>query len=719
MGMKRAGIFDGAGGAGATFPYWTTNGTNRNDFGLIGNIPNYINQAANAGVNALTNDKFAPLTTAGASLGQFAIQNASQGSADVLNTLVGKAAPQGPGYVSWGNTWGQKMYDQQNNQQKGGALSNSGTMQQGQLVNPTTQFNPMTGTFSARGQTPIADQGLYRGLYGTGADYITGTKYDTKSGSFVPSGALSNSGTVNPSNPAQNPPTNPMEEGNGSSPYDGYSSASMFAYAMMNDMDKLRSLPGFEGVDPDSLPYGASIGKQLESLYETLTWETGLNQAMDSIMESTQTYNDFLQGGVGLNERLTDYVRRRDVYLNKTTSMIDDFKQKIYSGAVNTYDPNIAQRARSYLGYLGTLQGRQNKRYVEWLGQSVNVYGQQLQASAQMVQNNMNIYDKKLADFQTRYEQGSKIAIYEYEQLRDLLVETYNTAAGLSTTQLEQQKMQLEMQGIALDNAKKTLEIEKGVNGINPDSAKAWEFLRKQGTLYDQDTGATTPLGRNIYGMIDMFGPKIEMGADGSTYETGGLVDIDTIMASFNACIANDFKSGGTLNDYFAKAQDYYAGIDSLRGSANYAPEQQAFWDSQMSQLKLSVTQPLINRTKDMILADETLSNAMREAVTSLTKPAFWGSGLKDLPEKDDFIKEYKALGLPEFLLGQMYDQASDLRENSTDQDIVQNARALYADSSKYDLSSVKITQIPTSELVNQVLFSSLFGPTQFQGQGL
>lgn len=192
--------------------------------------------------------------------------------------------------------------------------------------------------------------------------------------------------------------------------------AGMFAYEQL-----LRQIPGMENVPADQLPYGAMLTGQYEDLKEALRKEYDL----DNLLEAQ---NAVIGRGVTLEGDLVDYIQKRDEFLNQTNDMIERFKDKLPT--IDTSDPINAGNAQSYLDYLYTLRGRQNKRYIDYLDRSVDEYNKQLEAVTGRYETALQLYREDLSD-------QKELSMAEYEMRYNALSQMYQEIADAPRKQAE------------------------------------------------------------------------------------------------------------------------------------------------------------------------------------------------------------------------------------------------------------------------------------------
>lgn len=205
--------------------------------------------------------------------------------------------------------------------------------------------------------------------------------------------------------------------------------SSAFALNALSSPDYLKGLPGFENMPDETLQGGATLSGRIQKLDNVLRQNYHLDELLNQ-------YQGTVSQGVGLEGRLTDYIRGRDQFLNETSGMLEDFKDRMLT--MNLADPETRKSAEMYSNYLYELRGRQNKRYIEFLNSSVDEYNSQLQSTS-------NMYTTALDNYQRELTTKSAITQEEYGLMFGALTEMYNNVADAPRKALEMQKLQAEL----------------------------------------------------------------------------------------------------------------------------------------------------------------------------------------------------------------------------------------------------------------------------------
>ncbi len=300
--------------------------------------------------------------------------------------------------------------------------------------------------------------------------------------------------------PAPQTPQGPVppQSGGIASQYPGVQAAvssgmgpSMFALQALSNPDYLKTLPGFDKLPETLLKAGPTFAGRIEDLSKSLRTSYHLD---DLLAQQTNLMNQ----GVGLTDRLTDYVRGRDQFLNQTDGMLEKHKDFMLSHDMS--NPETRATAQMYGNYLYELRGRQNKRYIEFLNSSVNEYNSKLTGAQTM-------YATALDSYQRELQMKSAVTQEEYNTMSGALTDMYNTVSNGPKQEMEMQVLKSQLYASQVAAAKDIKAMS--VTG-SQDFLKARNALEKMGIIdsegkwdpnapVDQQTLATMGVPENDY----------------------------------------------------------------------------------------------------------------------------------------------------------------------------------------------------------------------------
>lgn len=647
------------------------------EYGVIGQAAGAANKYIPAGLKAVWD--------ASQGAGEYVSQNTSQGLTDLYKGAVGKLYPfEGPGYTTYGETsGGSKLLEQMKNL-KGNTTGASTPATSGnqssktQAFNPATSrlMNPFTGLLNVPGSKTAS---VVTGASNTQSDPTSmdySGMFDEEDGTFS---SLMSAMGINDytSDPYKNVSNNKVK-----SALEGGLSASNFAYQMMNNPDELRKLPGFENVPDDALPYGASLSGQVGALAETLRKESGLDAMLDE-------YHKLLNSSGSLNRDLTDYIRGRDEYLNETQDLIDDFKDK--TGKMDMANPVIAKRAKQYNDFLYTLKGRQNKRYIEFLNQS-------LETQQNNINNKKSEIETTLADLESKIDFQGNLAVDEYERIYSTLVDTYNVAASLPETELSRQTAQTELY-------KAVVQAVNDASGVADPTEYTAEYRKSvedlSGIILDKETNSLLPYSRDINSLMMEYG-----GADSPIAGDYKKVIYDVWSRGMKA---DFFNSTGGAGEIMSVMNDYMKGLDNYLNtwgvSGVDASNNKTYYEdivAQYSSLKNQVKASAVDALRSSLSSSSEAVGQLRTALKELSSKGIFGGYIS----RQDFVKKYSSTELPSTLLDTVYTVITNYVNSTTNKNPSETAWHVYSDVSKYKNKNPGIDNIPDQELIDNILSS-------------
>lgn len=405
----------------------------------------------------------------------------------------------------------------------------------------------------------------------------------------------------------------------------------MFAYqAMARGPEYLQNLPGFAGLPADALKGAPTLSGRIQDLDKALRSQYRLDEMLNQ-------YMGLVDQGVGLEGRLTDYIRGRDEFLNETDGMLDDFKHDMLK--MNLADPETRQSSQMYANYLYELRGRQNKRYIEFLNTSVDEYNNKL-TSVQ------NMYTTALDGYQRELTMKSAVTQEEYNLMFGALSDMYNTVANAPLQALEMQKLQAEIHASNVRAAKDAADMY----GTNREDI--WEAAAHAKAL-----GWVTEDHR--------INPNMSI-SDFSSYGSGGG-DPTALLQVYNTSLKNSFnpdKDGNpmSLDQIMQTAGSAFSTFNNFAAEGMAAGNQDTYNFAESSKLGVRsyAAEGLFNNG---VIRPES-GTVVKQAVDYLAnKDAKWGWG-KGVPSRDKFLEDFKTSGLDSRLLGSLYNNFEGFKDN-------------------------------------------------------
>jgi hypothetical protein len=268
----------------------------------------------------------------------------------------------------------------------------------------------------------------------------------------------------------------------------------MFAQIIMGDKAMLGELLGLPEDVVKNLPESGLLADQLNDLYDTVKKNYDLDAQLDNITKMKNM-------GTTFDSDIKNYIRGKDEYLGRIDEMMDKTEDLILS--MDTSNPTVAKKMSNYVNYLTVLQGRQNKRYTDFLNDSIDQYNAESERA-------LNTYNTLAAKAKEDYDRMSAITTESYNAVKSSLVSLYDKLANADSNSIAAQKAYYDMLNAKYDATKSLydaqkvqLEIENGGKGIewdNPDTKKVLDYL---GIKADEDTGALSFATYDPYEAVD------------------------------------------------------------------------------------------------------------------------------------------------------------------------------------------------------------------------
>jgi hypothetical protein len=450
--------------------------------------------------------------------------------------------------------------------------------------------------------------------------------------------------------------------------------ASSFAYMVMSDRDELHKL--FPNVPLEDLPMGASLARQVVDLKGRVKQELGLNELENKM-------NQIQSRGYTILPTLTDYVRGRDEYLGEIDNMIEDTKTKITS--MDLSDPTLNKSMSDYMNYLYVLKGRQNKRYGDWIQQSIDTHN----AEVNSINDQYKIVSQRYQD-----EVASQAAITQedYNNWKTTLTEMYNSIDGAENKQLETQTLKAQLQKTYLDMAIDAV----GAKGNKLDQS----YLGDKDKYFDIIGGvkqnAVGPIGSdgkptNIYSERAMDIDQMMNQAEAAGLDPEGVVY--WLANSYFPSYVKDEISKGNINEPI----DFYGNM--IKNFANSSSRTNTLQDAS-TLINTLITS--FDSGLDNYLKNENVKGNIKDVLDDLTSTK-WFSGKQKYDSstsRDEFLENNKGR-LPDDVLNKIFDtyEVNVLEAGA-------NPKDLY-DTSQPDDNLVDQVKRNVSSSVRASLFSS------------
>ena len=151
--------------------------------------------------------------------------------------------------------------------------------------------------------------------------------------------------------------------------------------------------------------------------------------------------------GSRLPEVLKGYIRDNDVFLNQVDQQINGFIKDIRGQDLS--NPVNQAETQSYLGYLYTLRGERNQRYIDYVNSAVDKFSDDLKFA-------YNVRQDAVASAEKALERADTLTSYEYQEHMTALKEQYEAVKNAPL-------LELQKKGLEMDILYKQAQISKTV----------------------------------------------------------------------------------------------------------------------------------------------------------------------------------------------------------------------------------------------------------------
>ena len=410
-----------------------------------------------------------------------------------------------------------------------------------------------------------------------------------------------------------------------------------FAWTLLQDKEKLASALGIPKEQAASLPEGL-LSEQLNDLRDTIDKKYKIEGQLDKLF-------DLQQRDLTIEDDFKSYIRGKDEYLGDIDKLLDGAETKIAS--MDTSNPYVAQRMQMYVNYLTILQGRQNKRYIDFLDAGITKHKNDIDSAT-------NIYNRSIEQANKEYQEIGTVTVESYNMLKTMLEDIYDNIESREDRQIkleeyERWKIDAEQNSLnlVLQNTKLNAEIYGGTAGIEVNASTAGMFKdmymvgeNDDGTLnfstynpYDVQSAAATAGQNDIYA-VNSFMKDMGYTVRKST-EGGSLSQFEKFKKSMiNNVASNVFD----LNNLTKAEQEEYN---------KYSPEEKVALEEinsrnqeDLSMMYSKLETNLQSGLKEYFSSTEEKIKALREAIDDLGKKegGWFGWGKVN---REEFMKNH------------------------------------------------------------------------------
>ena len=228
------------------------------------------------------------------------------------------------------------------------------------------------------------------------------------------------------------------------SAYDLGLGSKTFAWTLLQDKKKLAAALGIPEEQAAGLPEGL-LSEQLNDLRNSLDKKHKIEDQLDNLFKLQQR-------DLTIEDDFKSYIRGKDEYLGDIDGLLDGAETKI--AQMDTSNPYVAQRMQMYVNYLTILQGRQNKRYIDFLDSGIQKHKNDIDSAT-------NIYDRSIAQANKEYTEIGTVTVESYNMMKTMLEDIYNNIESREDRQIKLEEYETKKYDTSLDQIYKVLRNQK------------------------------------------------------------------------------------------------------------------------------------------------------------------------------------------------------------------------------------------------------------------
>ena len=317
--------------------------------------------------------------------------------------------------------------------------------------------------------------------------------------------------------------------------------------------------------------------------------------------------------------------------------MINDTKGKMVN--MDLSDPTLSKSMNDYMNYLYVLKGRQNKRYGDWLNQSIDAHN----AEATRINDQ---YTSLVGRYNDEVAGQTAIAQEDFRVWQGMLTGLYNSIDGMERKEFETETLRAQLDATYL---KMTLDSIGGKDGFLDQS-----YLEGKDKYFQIIGGvkqsAVGPIGADGK-PTDIYSERAkDIDAMMDQAETAGLDPQGVIYWLSNSYIPSYVKAAagsGNLTESF----DFYADLIKI-----YAEKSKRPTAVQEAKTLASVLLDSAGSGIQQYLSGEDVKNSVQSVLADLVDTTITGRLRYNSPESRDKFLENNTGELPDDILNKLFD---------------------------------------------------------------
>lgn len=413
-----------------------------------------------------------------------------------------------------------------------------------------------------------------------------------------------------------------------------------FAWTLLQDKEKLAAALGIPKEQAASLPEGL-LSEQLNDLRDTIDKKYKIEGQLDKLF-------DLQQRDLTIEDDFKSYIRGKDEYLGDIDRLLDGAETKIAS--MDTSNPYVAQRMQMYVNYLTILQGRQNKRYIDFLDSGITKHKNDIDSAT-------NVYNRSIEQANKEYQEIGTVTVESYNMLKTMLEDIYDNIESREDRQIKLEEYETRKSDAVLDstykvlrNAKLNAEIYGGTAGIevNASTAKMFKDMYMVGENDDGTLNFSTYNPYDVASQASMAGQNSEYAMNSFMKDMGYTVSKSVGSGSLNQFekfknsminnVANSIFDLDNLTEAEQKEYDKYSS-EEREALVEINNRNQENLSTMNSKLQINLQAGL----RDYFSSTEEKITKLREAIVKLSNIEGFGkyTGWEYGYPKEKFVGEF------------------------------------------------------------------------------
>ena len=410
-----------------------------------------------------------------------------------------------------------------------------------------------------------------------------------------------------------------------------------FAWTLLQDKKKLAAALGIPEEQAASLPEGL-LSEQINDLRNTIDKKYRIEEQLDKLL-------DLQQKNLTIEDDFKSYIRGKDEYLGDIDKLLDGAQTKIAN--MDTSNPYVAQRMQMYVNYLTILQGRQNKRYIDFLDIGITKHKNDIDSAT-------NIYDRSIEQANKEYQETGAVTVESYNMMKTMLEDIYNNIESREDRQIKLEEYETKKYDTELDQIYKVLRNQKiqaeiygvGANKeVNASTAKMFRDMYYSSENDDGTINFSTYNPHDIRGAAALAGQNADYAVNAFIQDMGYSVFKSTENGSLNQferfknSMINNLGSKIVDTNNLTKAEQEEYDKFTLEQKESFETLNNAYLnDYHTMNTKLYVN--LQAGLKDYFSSSEEKTKELRDAINDLGKKEGGWFGWGKV-ERDEFMKKH------------------------------------------------------------------------------